>query len=208
MDTGDATPCPACGAEQADLARLREENADLRAALREVGLRDPLTGLHNRAFLYEALPAFLARSLREREPLAVALLDLDHLGAVNADHGSAFGDVVIERFAMLLAATMRRSDLVCRVHGGLFAAVLPDVDGEGAMALLARLLVAFRSEPIDVADTTLPPRTFSAGVALFPRHGPDAHRLVSHAETALRAAKQRGRARVELAPGSPTRSAR
>ncbi len=183
----------------AALQREVAANEALQAQLREQALRDPLTGLHNRRYLFEVAPGMLERARREDSALAVVLLDLDHFKLLNDTYGHHAGDLTLQRFATLLQQTMRRSDVVCRHGGEEFVALLPGMNGAGAATLLDRMLQVYQAEGITVGRRRTPSGSFSAGVALFPRHGSTLEQLLSSADRALYRAKQQGRARVELA---------
>ena len=193
-----------------DRQRLQELNAALQAQIAETerlhaqlteqALRDPLTGLHNRRYLFEMAPALLELARRHGTPLCVVLLDLDHFKLLNDTYGHQAGDRVLQRFAGLLTQMLRRSDVVCRHGGEEFVAVMPEIDADGAEAMLARLLAAFQTQPAEPGRRRLPGGSFSAGIALFPRHGNTLEQLLSRADRALYAAKNRGRARIERAP--------
>jgi diguanylate cyclase (GGDEF)-like protein len=176
------------------------ETEMLHAKLREQALNDPLTGLHNRRYLFEVAPGLLDLARRQGKPLCVVLIDLDHFKLLNDTYGHQAGDLVLQRFAALLRQMLRRSDVVCRHGGEEFVAVLPDLDGDGATALLSRLLEAFQALPPAPGRRRTPNGSFSAGIALFPRHGNTLEQLLSRADRALYAAKNRGRARIEQAP--------
>ena len=74
------------------------------------------------------------------------------------------------------------------------------MDGDGTQALLTRLLEAFQSLPPEPGQRRTPNASFSAGIALFPRHGVNLEQLLSRADRALYAAKNGGRARIEQVP--------
>ncbi len=198
-----------------DRARLAELNAALQAKiaeterlqtlLREQALRDPLTGLHNRRYLFEAGPQLVELTRRQDNGLCLVLLDLDRFKALNDQHGHHAGDQVLQAFARLLQMTVRRSDIVCRHGGEEFVLLMPHIDQDGARALLARLLeayaqmkVEFRRHP-EAPAQLLGGLTFSAGLAVAPRHGGSLDVLLSRADRALYAAKDAGRARIEVA---------
>jgi diguanylate cyclase (GGDEF)-like protein len=172
----------------------------LHAQLREQALRDPLTGLHNRRYLFEMAPGLLELARRQASPLCVALMDLDHFKLLNDTYGHQAGDLVLQRFATLLTQILRRSDVICRHGGEEFVAVMPDIDVDGAQAVLARVLEAFQSQPIESGRRRLPGGSFSAGIALFPRHGHTLEQLLTRADRGLYTAKNHGRARIEAAP--------
>jgi diguanylate cyclase (GGDEF)-like protein len=177
-----------------------DETAMLHAQLSEQALRDPLTGLHNRRYLFEVAPGMLELARRQNSPLCVVLLDLDHFKLLNDTFGHAAGDQVLQRFAKLLTEMLRRSDVVSRHGGEEFVAVMPDIDAEGAQAKIEQLLLAFQAAPTDTGRKRMPRGSFSAGIAVFPKHGSSLEQLLLRADRGLYAAKHQGRARVELAP--------
>ena len=176
------------------------ETEMLHAKLREQALRDPLTGLHNRRYLFEIAPGLLELARRQGSQLCVVLIDLDHFKLLNDTFGHQAGDLVLQRFSALLAQTLRRSDVVCRHGGEEFVAVMPDIDGEGAETMIGRLLEAFQAQQSEIGRRRLPRGSFSAGIALFPRHGHNLEQLLSRADRGLYSAKNQGRARIEMAP--------
>jgi diguanylate cyclase (GGDEF)-like protein len=185
-------------------AALQEQAAQnelLHVKLREQALRDPLTGLHNRRYLFEMAPGLLELARRQASPLCVVLIDLDHFKLLNDTYGHHAGDLVLQRFARLMTQMLRRSDVICRHGGEEFVAVMPDIDVDGAQAVLNRLLEAFQvQQPSEVGRRRLPGGSFSAGIALFPRHGNTLEQLLTRADRGLYAAKNHGRARIEPAP--------
>jgi diguanylate cyclase (GGDEF)-like protein len=177
-----------------------QETEMLHLRLREQALRDPLTGLHNRRYLFEMAPGLLDLARRQASPLCVVLIDLDHFKLLNDTYGHHAGDAVLQRFASLLAQMLRRSDVVCRHGGEEFVAVMPDIDADGAQAMLTRLLEAYQSQQQAMGRRKLPSCSFSAGIAVFPEHGSSLEQLLSRADRALYSAKARGRARIETMP--------
>jgi len=177
-----------------------QETEMLHARLREQALRDPLTSLHNRRYLFEMAPGLLDLARRQASPLCVVLVDLDHFKLLNDTYGHHAGDAVLQRFATLLAQMLRRSDVVCRHGGEEFVAVMPDIDADGAQAMLTRLLVAYQAQQQELGRRRLPSCSFSAGIAVFPTHGSSLEQLLSRADRALYSAKARGRARIEQMP--------
>jgi len=180
-------------AQMAETQRLHEQ-------LREQALRDPLTGLHNRRYLFEVAPGLLERARRGGTPLCVVLLDLDHFKLLNDTCGHAAGDLVLQHFGRLLTETLRKSDVVCRHGGEEFVAVMPDLLADEAQVVITRLLDAFTAMSLALGRRRLPRGSFSAGISLFPDHGATLEQLLSRADRALYAAKNQGRARIEQAP--------
>ena len=178
------------------------ETEMLHAKLSEQALRDPLTGLHNRRYLFEMAPGLLELARRQGHPLCVVLIDLDHFKLLNDTFGHHAGDAVLQRFAGLLSEMLRRSDVVNRHGGEEFVAVMPDLDASGAHGVLSRLLKAYQAQQQEVGRRRLPQCSFSAGIASFPLHGNTLEQLLSRADRALYTAKNLGRARIEQAPGT------
>ncbi len=117
--------------------RLAEER------LREMGLRDALTGLHNRGFFN----AEMARLARQRTgPASLVVADLDGLKQVNDESGHAAGDELIRRAARAFAGAFRSGDVAARLGGDEFAALLPGCDEAAAAEALARVERNVRQE--------------------------------------------------------------
>jgi diguanylate cyclase (GGDEF)-like protein len=170
--------------------------ASLQRELREQALRDPLTGLYNRRALAERFAQESAHQRATGQPLALAVLDIDHFKQVNDTHGHAAGDQVLCGLARELREALRASDTVFRTGGEEFALLLPGADAESAL----RRVEALR-ERVAAADLGLPEHrvSFSAGVAAV---GPGLEMLdalLKAADRALYAAKAGGRNRSVLA---------
>lgn len=176
--------------------KIAEADA-LQAQLREQAVRDPLTGLHNRRYLYEVGPGHLALARRGEMRCSVALLDVDHFKRLNDNHGHETGDVVLQRFARLLVSRLRRSDVVCRFGGEEFVVLVPGASALEAHQLLMTLIDELAALSIHTsAGVPVTGITFSAGIA---EHGADVDSLDSLlrlADERLYRAKQQGRARA------------
>ena len=192
-----------------DRRRLAELNAALQAKiaeteqlhlqLKEQALHDPLTGLHNRRYLFEAGPSALHLARRNDEVACVALVDLDHFKLLNDTCGHAAGDHVLQRFAELLREHLRGSDIVCRYGGEEFVAVMPGLGCGQAQAVLERLQEELQQQPQPPGLRRALRCSFSAGIAQFPQHGNTLEQLLARADKALYRAKHLGRSRAEQA---------
>ncbi len=173
--------------------------ANLQERLREQAQRDPLTGLHNRRALDEFFERECARAAREHRPIALALADLDHFKRINDAHGHAVGDEVLRGLAARLAGRMRATDGVFRFGGEEFVLLLPGAGGADALARLAGLCEAVRTEPIATSAGPLA-CTLSVGVAQWsPQRPAGLDQLLHAADVALYRAKAAGRDRIEPA---------
>jgi diguanylate cyclase (GGDEF)-like protein len=175
------------------------EAEQLQTRLREQAVRDALTGLYNRRYLYEAAPGYIELAQRRRGVLCVVLIDIDHFKRVNDTYGHHVGDVVLQSLAQLLTQRLRKSDIVCRFGGEEFAIVMPEVSSAQASAVIEGLMKDFARTEVPAGDRPLAGHTYSAGVAEFPADGSALEPLLRVADTRLYHAKQAGRARVAWA---------
>src|SRR5436190_3743036 len=123
----------------ADAAALALDNAQIRARLEHLAHTDSLTGLYNHRYFHERLRAELSRAGRAHDSLGLMMLDIDDFKRVNDVCGHGEGDEVLQTIASVLRATVRASDVVCRVGGEEFAAILPSCGAADAVAMAARL---------------------------------------------------------------------
>jgi two-component system, cell cycle response regulator len=186
-------------AANAELERRVAQVQALQQELRDQATRDALTGLFNRRHLNDTVPQMVALARRERQPLAVAIIDLDHFKLVNDHHGHAAGDALLAAFGELLAASSRRSDVACRYGGEEFCLLMPRTTAEGARRKVAALLRRWRSTEVRCEGGLLPAQTFSAGVADTELSGCAVEALLKRADDELLLAKQQGRNRVRVA---------
>lgn len=175
------------------------EAEQLQTRLREQALRDTLTGLYNRRYLYEAAPGHIELAHRQRGALCVVLIDIDHFKHVNDTYGHHIGDLVLQALARLLTQRLRKSDIVCRFGGEEFAVVMPEVSSAQASAVIEGLMRDFARMQIRAGELPLSGHTYSAGLAEFPIDGSSLEPLLRVADAHLYRAKQAGRARVAWA---------
>jgi diguanylate cyclase (GGDEF)-like protein/PAS domain S-box-containing protein len=174
-------------------------NLKLRDALREMALRDSLTGLYNRRYLEDALIRELHRAERGAKPVSVVMIDVDHFKQFNDNFGHDAGDFVLSALARAIAKSIRPSDIACRYGGEELAIVLPDASLECAQQRVAQLQVAIRNTTLTHLGRALPPPTASFGIAVYPKDGTRPADLLRSADQALYRAKQAGRDRVCVA---------
>jgi diguanylate cyclase (GGDEF)-like protein/PAS domain S-box-containing protein len=174
-------------------------NLKLRDALREMALRDSLTGLYNRRYLEDAMIRELHRAERTAKPLAVVMIDVDHFKQFNDNFGHDAGDFVLSALARAITKSVRPSDIACRYGGEELAIVLPDAGLECARQRVAQMQVAIRNTTLTHLGRVLPPPTASFGIAVYPKDGTAPADLLRSADQALYRAKQAGRDRVCVA---------
>jgi diguanylate cyclase (GGDEF)-like protein len=184
------------GANESLQKRLDEIQA-LEERLREQANRDPLTGLYNRRYLQETMERELARCLRERTPLCVILIDLDHFKRVNDRYGHQVGDEVIKQLAALLANEARQEDVACRYGGEEFMLLMPKMPLATAQQRAEHWRRSFAKLSVRAGGDDVK-ATLSAGIAEFPTHARSADALTQCADLALYQAKASGRDRVVI----------
>jgi diguanylate cyclase (GGDEF)-like protein len=159
---------------------------------------DPLTGIANRRSFLADGTELARRNATSPCPAAVLLLDLDHFKSINDRFGHAIGDRVLQVFADTARANIRAGDLIGRLGGEEFAAVLYNANREKAVALAERIRSAF-AEAANEVDGHAVGATVSIGIVVNQDQPFDVPELLGQADQALYYAKERGRNRVELA---------
>ncbi len=177
------------------LQQRLEEIHELQAQLREQVMRDPLTGMYNRRYLDDALPAEIARAIRGRAPLSLMMLDIDHFKRVNDTYGHQAGDVVLRMLADILRTEARRSDVACRYGGEEFVLLLPNMNLEATRARAEHWRQRFAEMEAQVESGKVR-CTLSVGIAVYPEHGNTAEDLLRNGDRALYLAKALGRNQV------------
>ncbi len=174
------------------------ERKRLEEELQNLASTDPLTGLPNRRHFLAQLQLEVARQQRFHEtPATLLMLDLDHFKRVNDTHGHAAGDAVLRRFAELIRASLRKTDLAGRLGGEEFAILLYGSDRVSATDYAERLRQQIAAENIAFDGTTLRINV-SIGVTALCAADTCTDTALARADKALYQAKENGRNRVEL----------
>jgi diguanylate cyclase (GGDEF)-like protein len=179
--------------------RELETNLRLQKTLRVQAVRDPLTRLFNRRYLEETFERELRRAERQRKPLGVIMLDLDHFKAFNDTFGHAAGDALLRIFGQFLVSRSRREDVACRYGGEEFVLIFPDAPLDTTIRRAGQLREEAKSLQVQHHGHPLGNVTISVGIAAFPEHGSTTATLLRAADEALYRAKTEGRDRVEAA---------
>lgn len=184
-------------------AAVALQNAHLYQETQRLATTDPLTGLSNYRHFHELLSLEVQRARRMNYAVGLLIMDLDHFKIVNDRHGHPAGDDALRRVADLLRKRLRRTDVVGRIGGEEFAAVLPG-DGPEEVAIVAeKLRKAVEDLPpvrggmaLDSTSVTLS----IGGTSLAPG-ALEVQLLIATADRALYEAKRNGRNQVRLVYG-------
>jgi diguanylate cyclase (GGDEF)-like protein len=187
---------------QHDLAKSGHALVDAIDRLRELSIRDGLTGIYNRRHFDEVLLAEWKRSIRTEKPLSLLLIDVDHFKKLNDRYGHPEGDECLKKIAEQLSIILRRSsDTLARYGGEEFAAILPETNKESAQLIADAMRMSV--EDLKIANEGSKATrvvTVSIGVcsenAMLSR---PAEELLNAADAALYRAKKQGRNRVQFA---------
>jgi diguanylate cyclase (GGDEF)-like protein len=152
---------------------------------------DLLTGLANRSGFRQALAAELERARRGNRRLALVVLDVDNVKAVNDAHGHSHGDAVLRSIGKALRVAVEGAGTAARIGGEEFALILPDRGADAAYRTAERARDAVSAVSVEGGDLSC-----SAGVATYPDDAEDASSLCQLAEGALHWAKRRGKGRT------------
>ena len=162
---------------------------------------DALTGLANRVLFLERVGQYIRSAVTGGHRLALFLIDLERFRNINESLGRAAGDALLKQVAEVLTRFAGDAGLLARVGADLFAAVLPEVKGDGDLArLVEKATAAFLDHPFRLNDAVFRIGA-RGGIALFPDDGADADTLYRNAEAALKRAKKDGERYVFYAQG-------
>lgn len=165
--------------------------------IREAALHDPLTGLPNRALVFEYAARTLAAARRSGVPGAIMFIDLDRFKAINDTYGHKAGDAVLQEVARRLTRQTRSADVVGRIGGDEFLVILPDVSIPNVAAGIAQHLLNVINGPIPFLGLQLTVSP-SIGICVIPREEASIDDLVRYADIAMYRAKKTGQNRFEF----------
>ncbi|MCJ8340295.1 MAG: diguanylate cyclase [Pseudomonadales bacterium] len=168
-------------------------NIELRFSLREQAIKDTLTNLYNRRYLFESLEQFVARALRTKSHIGIVMVDIDNFKKLNDSHGHDAGDLALKAIAKFFKTVTRASDVVCRYGGEEFCIVCPESNSEETLFIAEKLCFGVRDLAIQISGTQKITLTLSAGVAIFPNAEESIQKTISDADQALYQAKHDGR---------------
>jgi diguanylate cyclase (GGDEF)-like protein/PAS domain S-box-containing protein len=174
------------------------ERKAMEERIREVSIRDPLTNVFNRRYMFERFEELIAERARIGTVFAFAIIDLDHFKSINDTYGHQAGDTLLVELTRLIQSSTRPYDLVGRYGGEEFIILSAHCTKDQASTLIARTLEVVRSRGFQIGEKRID-CTFSAGIADsrdFPDGEVTAERMLRLADERLYRAKDAGRNRL------------
>lgn len=154
---------------------------------------DKLTGLPNRALLFDRLAQAIAQARRDGKRVALLFSDLDGFKAVNDEHGHEAGDAVLRMSAQRFLACVRAVDTVARFGGDEFAIILGNLDAPEQAGSVAEKIVQAFSQSLTLPDGTECKVGVSVGISIYPEHGSAMDNLIKAADHAMYESKRCGK---------------
>ena len=151
---------------------------------------DPVTWVHNRRYLLQALQSEMVRAGRYGRGLSLVMIDIDGFSAFNESYGQSLGDRLLRNFATTLAETVSPPELVARIKDDDFAVLLPETNRATAVTTTTRLLASLAQVSVfSAGDEEAEPITASVAIACFPDDAGTPHQLLERAINDLEVAK-------------------
>lgn len=172
------------------LSRKREHEQAVQVEY--MAYHDTLTGLANRSLFSKLLQQELTLAKRNGRSFSVLFLDLDRFKHINDTLGHDAGDQLLIEVAERLTKCLRSSDVIARIGGDEFVALLPNHKGDTCAEAVAKKIIAAIAEPYTILGQTFS-ITISIGISMFPKDGLDEHTLMKNADTAMYFAKEHGK---------------
>lgn len=178
---------------------LEDNLVQAREAMRFKATHDTLTGVWNRGAILETLDREISRSRRERLPLGVLIVDLDHFKSINDAYGHLTGDTVLREVTRRMQTGVRPYDAVGRYGGEEFLVLLPGCDGSQTREKAERLRESIAQVPVHTPTGPLKITMSIGAVAAADWPHETANRILQMADSALYRAKEGGRNRTVMA---------
>jgi diguanylate cyclase (GGDEF)-like protein len=183
----------------AKLTALALGNIKHHEALQNYAIYDSLTGLFNRRYMEETLKREISRVARNKEPLGLIMVDIDHFKQFNDSYGHAAGDMLLRSIGDFFKDRIRREDIACRYGGEEFVLILPGSSLENTYRRAEQLHDEIKRVRVRHRGSFVSSVEVSMGVVVFSEHGTSAELLLESADKALYKAKAQGRNRIVVA---------
>ena len=174
------------------------EKREMQEKIRQLSVRDPLTGVHNRRYLFGRFPGIIQEYLREKKTFSVTMLDIDFFKKLNDTYGHLAGDYILKEFTLIIAAHIRPYDILVRYGGEEFIVVSLNSTRMQTAKQMGRILDIVRKRVFAFSDDRLR-FTFSGGIVDCDEFNPirlSGELLIERADENLYRAKKAGRNRI------------
>ena len=161
--------------------------------LKKLSITDGLTGLFNHRHITDTLSRLVEENIRYKQPLSIAMLDIDNFKKINDEYGHLFGDEVLTRIANSIESCLRKTDLVGRYGGEEFLVLFAHTNLKGAIESVERIIKNIENLKWEKNNFKV---TISSGVC--EKKDEDTTTLIKKADDLLYAAKKKGKNRVEF----------
>lgn len=180
--------------------KLAVEAWEAKEKLRELAVKDGLTGLYNHRFFQDTLDKEIERTERYQRPLSLVMMDIDFFKKINDTYGHPQGDIVLRSISGLFEKTVRKPDVAMRYGGEEFAIVLPETDIKGAVVVAERIRQAVEKLDIAIGNNQKINITVSLGVTTYDpgMSKKTKTELIESADKALYNSKQTGRNKFSI----------
>ena len=172
-----------------------KEITKLQESLWEQATQDPLTQLFNRRYFNEHSHKEIQKIKRNKQPLALLLLDTDYFKDINDELGHDIGDQVLIKLSKIMTGEYRRTDIVCRYGGEEFVILMPAANEKIAFNRAENIRLRYQKEVSDFLKT---PSSISIGIAMWDKDLETLEQLIKTADKAMYQAKENGRNQVVI----------
>ncbi len=164
--------------------------------LKELTIRDTLTGLYNRRYLDEIASRTLAYVSREKQNISILMIDIDYFKDVNDNYGHLVGDKILVDVSSILQKLSRANDIVIRYGGEEFIGILSNSNLQEATAIAQRIRTSIEASSSKINETEVLSITVSVGISSVQEYDSSIYDAINRADIALYSAKQNGRNQV------------
>jgi len=164
--------------------------------LERLAYYDPLTGAVLRKLFMDKLKHAINNAEKKGLKVAVLFLDLDRFKTINDLYGHHIGDRYLKRIAGMIKSNIRKTDVLCRIGGDMFALLLPGLDDVRFIDEIAHRIIGLFNQPVCVSGYKIYSK-ISIGIAVYPNNGVNGSTLLKKAGFALHKAKDNGIGRVQ-----------
>ncbi len=160
--------------------------------IKKLAFYDPLTLLPNRRMLSNYIDHALATAHRSKKGFAIFYMDMDNFKHINDTLGHSYGDRALQEVTRRFLSTLREEDILARVGGDEFIALLENVGSLYDIGTMAQRIIKSFELPLEFEGHKIP-TSFSLGIALYPEHGRSQEQLIQNSDVAMYHAKKSGK---------------